>query len=272
MLDISVPAQAVFRIGSLPVTDGVIAAFAASAFLVLGALLLRPRIGLVPTRGQVLVEMIFDFFDGQVTQAFNGKERGRKFFPFVMTLLLFIAVANQLSVFPLLFQVLVEGKPALRLSTSDLSQTLTLGLLVVGLAHLLALTVSPLRHIGSFIRIKPLLQVRSLGQVPAALVELFLGLMDIIGEVAKVISVSCRLFGNLFAGNVMVAVIVSLSRFTEFVVPIPFLFLGIFSGFVQAFVFTLLSLQFLSSTYNTAQGYRDERLAKAQEPGALVQA
>jgi F-type H+-transporting ATPase subunit a len=80
---------------------------------------------------------------------------------------------------------------------------------------------------------------------------------------AKVISVSCRLFGNLFAGDVMVAVIISLSKFTEFIVPIPFLFLGIFSGFVQAFVFTLLSLQFVSSTYNTAYANREERLAKS---------
>jgi F-type H+-transporting ATPase subunit a len=60
----------------------------------------------------------------------------------------------------------------------------------------------------------------------------------------------------------MVAVIISLSKFTEFIVPIPFLFLGIFSGFVQAFVFTLLSIQFIAGPVNTAVANREARLAK----------
>jgi F-type H+-transporting ATPase subunit a len=263
MLEISVPAPVVFHLGSIPVTNAVVAAFVSTAFLCLMALLLRSKMSLIPGRGQALLEMIFEFFDGQIEQAFGSKERGRKFFPLIMTILLFIAMANQLSVFPILFQIVFEEKPLLRLATSDLSQTLTLGLLVVGLAHILALSMSPLRHIGGFIRIKPLLKARSFQEIGNAFIELFLGLMDIIGEMAKVISVSCRLFGNLFAGDVMVAVIISLSKFTEFIVPIPFLFLGIFSGFVQAFVFTLLSLQFVSSTYNTAYANREERLAKS---------
>ncbi len=263
MLEISVPAPVVFHLGFIPVTNAVVAAFVSTAFLCLMALLLRSKMSLIPGRGQALLEMIFEFFDGQIEQAFGSKERGRKFFPLIMTILLFIAMANQLSVFPILFQIVFEEKPLLRLATSDLSQTLTLGLLVVGLSHLLALSMSPLRHIGNYIRIKPLIKARSFQEVGNGFIELFLGLMDIIGEVAKIISVSCRLFGNLFAGDVMVAVIVSLSKFTEFIVPIPFLFLGIFSGFVQAFVFTLLSLQFVSSTYNTAYANREERLAKS---------
>jgi F-type H+-transporting ATPase subunit a len=197
--------------------------------------------------------------DDQLTQAFGGKKEGRAFFPFVMTLLLFIALANQLSLFPILFQVLVEGKPLMRLATSDLSETLTLGLLVVLLSHVLALIVSPIRHIGGYFRFGALLKVRSLKDLGGALIEVFLGLMDIIGEFAKIVSISCRLFGNLFAGDVMVAVIISLSTFTQFLVPIPFIFLGLFSGIVQAFVFTLLTIQFLAGPVNSARAHREER-------------
>ncbi len=264
MLDISVPAHVVFSLGPIPVTNAVVAAFVSSAFLIVFAVVIRLTMRVIPTRAQALVEFVFEYIDEQVTQAFGSKQRGRKFFPLIMTLLLFIAIANQLSVFPILFQILVQGKPLLRLSTSDLSQTLTLGLVVVGLSHVLALAMSPLRHIGNYIRIAPLLKVRSFGDLGNALIELFLGLMDIIGELAKIVSMSCRLFGNLFAGDVMVAVIVSLSTFTQFIVPIPFLLLGLFSGFVQAFVFTLLSIQFLAGPVNTAAMNREERLAKRE--------
>lgn len=264
MLEISVPAHVVFSLGPVSVTNAVMAAFVSSALLIVFAVILRLTMRTIPTRAQAFVEFVFEYIDEQLTQAFGSKQRGRAFFPLIMTLLLFIAIANQLSVFPLLFQILVEGKPLLRLSTSDLSQTLTLGLVVVGLSHVLALVMSPVRHIGNYIRIAPLLKVRSFGDLGNALIELFLGLMDIIGELAKIVSISCRLFGNLFAGDVMVAVIVSLSTFTQFIVPIPFLLLGLFSGFVQAFVFTLLSIQFLAGPVNTAAANREARLAKRE--------
>lgn len=266
MLEVSVPAHIVFHIGSIPVTNAVLAAYLTTFFLVLSAVWLRLRLKLVPGRAQALLEYIFEYIDTQLQQAFGSKEEGRKFFPFVMTILLFIALANQLSVFPILFQILVEEKPLFRLATSDLSEALTLGLVVVGLSHVLALIMSPLKHIGNYIRIMPLLRARSFKDLGNALIELFLGVMDIIGELAKIVSISCRLFGNLFAGDVMVAVIVSLSTFTQFVVPMPFIFLGMFSGIVQAFVFTLLTIQFLAGPVNAARANRDARLQAKQSP------
>lgn len=259
MLEVSVPAPIVAYLGTIPVSNAVIAAYVTTGFLVLLALYVRRRLSAVPGRAQAALELVFEYIDDQLTQAFGGKQEGRAFFPFVMTLLLFIALANQLSLFPILFQVLVEGKPLMRLATSDLSETLTLGLLVVLLSHVLALVISPIRHIGGYIRIGALLKVRSFKDLGGALIELFLGFMDIIGEFAKIVSISCRLFGNLFAGDVMVAVIISLSTFTQFLVPIPFVFLGLFSGIVQAFVFTLLTIQFLAGPVNSARAHREER-------------
>ena len=270
MLNINVPATPIFSLGSIPVTNAVIAAYLSSFLLILLAIVIRLSLKHIPGRGQAFFEMIFEYIDEQLTQAFGSKEEGRRFFPLIMTLLLFIAIANQLSIFPLLFQVLVEEKPLLRLSTSDLSQTLTLGLVVVGLSHVLALALSPVKHIGNYIRIAPLFKVRSVGDFGQALIQLFLGLMDIIGEFAKIVSLSCRLFGNLFAGDVMVAVIISLSVYTQFIVPIPFVLLGLFSGFVQAFVFTLLSIQFLAGHVTAAKANSAARLAK--QTGKIAQA
>lgn len=264
MVDISVPARAVAHIGPIPVSNGVIAAFTTSAILILVALFLRKGMHLIPSRGQATVELLVEYFDTQLTNAFGSKKEGRRFLPLILTLALFITLANQLSLLPLLFQLTFEGTPLLRLSTSDVSQTLSLALVVVGLSHVLAFVFSPLKHIGNFIKIGPLLQARSARDVGFAFLGLFTGLLDIIGEFAKIMSMSARLFGNIFAGDVMIVVIVGLSAYTQFFVPIPFLVLSIFSGFVQAFVFTLLSIQFLSGTITSVKGKGDLSLARGE--------
>lgn len=264
MVDVSVPARIVAHLGPVSVSNGVLAAFVTSLVLIIVALFLRRGLGIVPTRGQVVIELAVQYFDAQLTRAFGSKEEGRKYLPIILTLLLFIALANQLSLLPLLFQITFEGKSLLRLSTSDLNQTLSLALVVVGLAHVLAFVYSPLKHIGNYIKIGPLLRARSGKAAGFALLDLFTGFLDIIGELAKILSLSARLFGNIFAGDVMIIVIVSLSKYTQFFVPIPFLVLSIFSGFVQAFVFTLLSIQFLSGTITAVKGKGTLALAEGE--------
>ena len=67
--------------------------------------------------------------------------------------------------------------------------------------------------------------------------------MDIVGELAKIFSLSFRLFGNIFAGEVLTAVILFLA---PFFVPLPFMFLGLLTAVVQAFVFSILTLIFVT--------------------------
>ena len=69
-----------------------------------------------------------------------------------------------------------------------------------------------------------------------------MGILELISEVAKMISFSFRLFGNIFAGEVLLTVVLFL---VPYLVPLPFLFLEIFVGFIQALVFSMLTLVFL---------------------------
>jgi F-type H+-transporting ATPase subunit a len=251
--DIALPSDVLFSIGPVNVTNGVLAAFTITAAFTAMALVARRNMGVVPSRLQVVLEILLEFVRTQLENAFGSKEKAAKFLPMVLTLLLFITVANQFSLVPLVSQIVVGGENLFRVPTSDLSQTFALSLMVVGLAHVLALRIAPVRHVGNFVKIGALLKVRSPKDLGNALLEVFLGVMDIIGEIAKVVSLSCRLFGNVFAGEVMVAVIAGLSAYTQFIVPIPFLVLSIFSGFVQAFVFMLLTVQFIASTVKSVQ-------------------
>lgn len=247
-MEISFIAEPVFFIGSVGISNAMLSAFV-STFLLMGFVFIATRrMTLVPTRLQLAVEIVFEFILAQLVAAFGSEKRARKFFPLLITILLFITVANQLSFVPLIYQVTYEGKGILRTATADLTLTLGLGLFIVVLAQILSFVASPIGHIGKYFKFGGFIKARSLKDVAGATLDFFLGLLDIIGEISKVMSLGFRLFGNVFAGEVLVAVIASLSVFTTYIVPVPFMVLSIVSGFIQAFVFTLLSVQFIATS------------------------
>lgn len=84
-----------------------------------------------------------------------------------------------------------------------------------------------------------------------AFVDIFLGFLDIIGEIAKVISLSSRLFGNILAGEVIVLIISTIAVFSAYIIPVPFIFLGAFSSITQAFVLPFLTMQYLAAAVGT---------------------
>jgi len=88
-----------------------------------------------------------------------------------------------------------------------------------------------------------------------ALLDFMLGIMDIISEGARLISLPTRLFGNLVAGELIIAIISGLFFYTQFFVPIPMIILSILSGLVQAFVFALLTLLFLSTNVRNVKNH-----------------
>lgn len=259
MLDITLPAKILFHIGPVPITNAVLATYAVTAVVIVFALWFSRSIRVVPGRLQVGLEAMQEFWIKQTETAFGDTRLAQRLFPMFLTLFFIILIANQFSVFPLINSLMFGDTPLFRTPTSDLSHTIALALLMIGFSHAVAFTTHPLKHIGNFIKIKPFFQVRSLADFGNALLGFFLGLLDIVGEFAKVMSLSGRLFGNIFAGDVMVAVIISLASFTQFIVPLPFIFLSMFSGVVQAAVFTMISILFIAGT---AGGHLQERQNK----------
>lgn len=252
MTDISLPAHVFFHVGPLPVTDGLLGALTVSFVILLAGFLSARKFAIIPNRVQTVFEMITEYLLGLLETAFGSREEAIRFFPLFMTMLIFIAVCNQITIVPFIFNITFNGIGVLRQPTSDLAQPLALSIMIFLVSNILALKVSPIKHISNFFPIGDVFKARSLRDLMQAGINMFVGFLNVFGEIAKVISLACRLFGNIFAGNVMLAVIISLSAFTQFIVPIPFIFLGIFSGFVQAFVFTLLSMQFTAAAIQGA--------------------
>ncbi len=265
MEEVSLAAHAQFFLGPVPITDGILAAF----FITLACAIFLPLLmrgsGIIPTRFQAAMEAFIEFMMKNFTNAFGSEARARAFAPLLLTLMIFIAIANQFSIIPLVNQLVLGEHKLLRLPTTDLSATLALAVLVMVIAHGIAFAISPIGHIGDFVKIKHFFHAKTASDWMTAVIELVLGPMELIGEVAKVFSISCRLFGNIFAGEVMVAIITSLSAYTQFFVTWPVNLLGFLVGFVQAFVFTLLSTMFIANTIRPYLDLRDARLGRKAE-------
>jgi F-type H+-transporting ATPase subunit a len=218
-------------------------------------------------------------FMDQVT---HDRARSRRFLPLVGSLFPFILVSNWLGLLPgvgtLGLWGLVHGEreliPLFRPATSDLNMTLAMSVLAVLSSHVIGImTIGFFKYGNKFIQLGSLWKaVARIGKVPAgkyaidlfaALVEFMVGLIELVSEAAKVASLSLRLFGNIFAGEVLIHV---LSSLVAYVMPTPFMFLEIIVGIVQALVFSMLTLVYL--TIATDKPHGDESHDAGREPAA----
>jgi F-type H+-transporting ATPase subunit a len=247
---VQLAAEPAFMIGDFTVTNTMVATSVTTVLVLIFAILVRVKAGVIPSRMQVVFELIYDEFYVRIEEAV-GEKRARKLVGIILTLFIFILFANLFILLPLVGSFVTEHGHFMRTPTTDYSMTIALALVTMGAAHLIAFTASPLGHIGNFIRVKPFWDIirgkRPVSELFNAGIELFLGFLEIIGEFVKVISLATRLFGNILAGEVVIVVISGLMFATQFVVPIPFIALASFAGLIQAFVFTLLTTIFITN-------------------------
>lgn len=252
MEEISLPAEEVAEFGSVVITNSFMATVLTSLILVIFAIFLRFKISLIPGRLQTIFEMIFEFFLNQLELALGDAKLARKLLPVFLTIFLLVLVANQFFLLPLVGAVVTDGHHVFRVPTSDYSLTIAMAAFLVVLSHIVAFAIAPINHINNFFRFRSFLKIKKLSDVPNAFIDAFLGILELIGEFARIISLATRLFGNIFSGEVIIIIVSGLMFYTQFLVPIPFYLLGILAGLVQAFVFTTLSLLFLSGTVRNA--------------------
>jgi F-type H+-transporting ATPase subunit a len=181
---------------------------------------------------EVVVKMLYD-----LTQSVAG-ENTAKIFPYFITFFLFILIANWSGILPgsetIGFVHHGEHETEIislsRNLTSDLNATLALALISLVATHMLSIKKLGIKeYLGRFFSLNPIL--------------LFVGILEIISEFTKIISLSFRLFGNIFAGEVVLGTI---SKLFAFGFPVPFIFLEIVVGLVQALVFSMLTMAFMS--------------------------
>ncbi len=255
--EITLFAEPVFQLGELTVTNSLINSVLVVVFLSLFFVWAGNKVRKVPRGIQNFMEMILEGalqFSDSIT---GDRKKSEKFLPVVLGLFLFILINNWLGIFPGIGTIGAiqehDGHPVFvpffRGGTADLNTTLALAAVTVFFTHVMGvLAVGTWSYINRFINLEAFLEIpKKFSQDKSVIlvnpIKAFVGLIEVVGEVAKVASLSFRLFGNVFAGEVLLA---SMMALIAFFVPIPFLFLEILVGFIQALVFAVLILVFMT--------------------------
>jgi F-type H+-transporting ATPase subunit a len=219
------PAELLFNIGGIPVTNSILTAWVVIAILVLFAFFSTRNMKLMPTGFQNFWELIIELWVG-ISEQTMGRRRGRRFMPLIVTAFLFILFSNWFGTLPIGYLTVhnPEGHvvPLLRSSDSDLNVTAAMALMMIALAEFFEL-----KSLGLFGYLKGLFLPN-----PLRWLEIF----------TRPLSLSFRLFGNIFAGEVLLATMLTVAPFLLFV----FIALELFVGLIQALIFSMLSLVFLS--------------------------
>ena len=291
LLEIRIQPEVIFYIGPLPVTNTLLCTWISILILVVFFFFATRRRALVPSGIQNVAEYLIEYLLGLV-EGVSGKEKGRRFFPLVATLFIFIITCNLLDVIPgvdtigtidtaaahaahitaqpvlgfLLFGDLSNLLiPWIRPATTDLNLNFAMSLTVVVTCQVIGFTtLGPIEHLGKYINLRTFF--RSLRKLDFAgmfqgIIEFFVGIIDIISELSRILSLAFRLFGNIFAGSAVLAVFAFILPFISDVVFIPF---ELFIAFVQALVFSLLTLVYLEMA-TTSEHTAEEEYEQKEE-------
>ncbi len=253
-------AEPIFHVGSFSVTNALLTSALALGVIIVFSWLVRRRVSLVPRGLQNAVESLIEVFLGIFDDVTGSRKKSLQLAPVVLSFFFFILVNNWMGILPgvgAFGQIAAHGEeqvfiPYLRGGTADINTTLALGTLGVVLSHIFGVVaIGWWKYLNKFVNIQAFLDIP--GKVmkdPMVIlinpIKAFVSFLEIIGELAKVASLSFRLFGNIFAGEVLLS---SISATLAWGAPTPFLFLEVLVGFIQALIFAMLILTYL--TINT---------------------
>lgn len=239
MPEISIKAEHLFNFLGLDITNSLALSFVTSALLIILGIYFKRHITLIPGKIQNALEFAFEEMLNICDSVLNDRKKTEKYFPLIATIFFFVLISNWLGLLPGigsvgLYELKGEGLsliPLFRAPAADLNFTIAIALIAVfgvNIFGIIAIGVIP--HFKKFLNF-------------SSPISFFIGILELISEIAKIISFSFRLFGNVFAGEVLLIIMAFL---LPLIAPLPFILLEIFVGFIQAFVFAMLTLVFLT--------------------------
>lgn len=265
-------AEPIFNLGTFTVTNSLINSTIAVVIFAVVGYILRKKTMEIPTGIQNFAESVLELMLEYMDKVTQNRKQSLKFLPIVGGLFLFITVSNWMSLVPgvgsvgrwLIMHGHQELVPLFRPANADLNLTIAMAVVAVVSSHILGVaTIGFFRYANKFIKIGDLIHGFKKGGagILVAVIEFGVGIIELFSEVAKMVSLSLRLFGNVFAGEVLLTVIAGLVAYG---VPLPFIFMEILVGLIQGVVFAMLTLVYL--TMATAPLHGDAHNEKHQSP------
>lgn len=221
----------------IPITNTLVTSVAVTGTLALVGGIIGAQLKAIPGKFQNAVEILFGGILDFMEETLGSRELAQKFFPLIITMFVFIWTANWAEFLPGVGSIGLSGDcgkavchSLFRSVNTDLNVTLALGMVAF-----LSIEAAGIRYLGFFSYAKKFINFKS----P---LNFFVGLVELVSEVARLVSFSFRLFGNIFAGEVLVGLVVAL---IPVVAPVPLILFELMVGLIQAAIFAVLTLFFI---------------------------
>jgi F-type H+-transporting ATPase subunit a len=252
-LHITLASERLFEILGLPITSSLLTAWLVILTLFVIVALVRSRMRLIPGKLQNAVEMGYEYVFGYVEQTLGDKKLAQRYFPLIATIFFFILTANMFDFLPIFGTIGLhhgeEFSPLFHAVNADLNSTLALAIIVFFVIELSGiLTLGVLKYGSKFVNFK------------GGAMMFIVGLLELIGNLARLISFSFRLFGAIFAGEVLLLVVGS---FVPYLLPVPLMAFEMFIGLLRAAIFAILTLAFIKLAIAEPHGSHEEKKGHA---------
>ena len=239
---VSISAQHITDWMGMPITNSFLMSLFVLATVLALAFIVKKSIALYPGKFQLALEMVFDGYRTFIRENLdNDAKTAEKFFPLLMTLILFIFIANFWEFIPGVESIVVghgeHATPFLRSLNADLNTTIALALISFFVIEITGVRKFGIRYFSRFFNFH-------------SFMGFFVGLIELISELIRLVSFSFRLFGNIFAGGILIGV---LTFFVPYILPAPFMVFEMFVGLLQGVVFSLLTLFFVKMAMTEAE-------------------
>lgn len=256
------PAATIFHIGSIPITNTMITAWITIIVLVAFFYFGTRNMKLIPGRYQMIIESVIGYILG-LCQDIAGEKYGRKFFAIVATIFLFVITNAWISLIPGIGSIIVhtaEGEAELfRGVNTDINFPLALALVSFVFVEYWGIKTLGIKYFTKFLNTRKLTSSicklfkgdikGGLSGIFYGIIDIFIGLIELLSELMRIISFTFRLFGNMTGGEILMLMMVFLA---PFLLAIPFYGLELLVGFIQALVFSSLTLVFANIAVNPA--------------------
>ncbi|MDP3989227.1 MAG: FoF1 ATP synthase subunit a [bacterium] len=232
--------ELLFKIGGFPVSNGLLLSLAITVILFLVSVALYRHRSLAPSKVQTVAELLYEGIADLLDQITQSRAISKKILPLIGALVIYIGFANIVTLLPGVGSITLGDVPLFRTPTSGINTTLALALAMVLLTQWVSIRdFGIVGHVGKYVQIKEVFHGfhKSIGEGFIAIIQFFVGLLDIVSELARVISLSLRLFGNMYAGEVLLVILMGA---VAYAVPALWVGLSLFFGIVQAVVFAAL--------------------------------